>query len=195
MARGEFPSAGPKGFGDGVYPAFALDGFEKNGADSIVKLGFQVGDIIKADKFNAGNQRFEGQAIFFRGGDTHRAESAAMERIVHGKNAVFACGTGGFFRSTGTEPGELQGAIDRFRAAVGKENAVPSRAFGELARQGPLMGMVIKVREMDGTRCFTTNNFYDTRMGMAEGVDGNATEKIEIFFSTGVIHVAATTTG
>jgi hypothetical protein len=44
---------------------------------------------------------------------------------------------------------------------------------------------------MNGARGFTANDFYDARMSVAESVDGDASEKIEIFFAGGVVDVAA----
>src|ERR1700724_3076640 len=48
---------------------------------------------------------------------------------------------------------------------------------------------------MDGARGFAANHFYDARMSMAEGVDGDAAKEVEIFFARGVIDMGATTVG
>ncbi len=75
--------------------AFALDGFKDYGAYGVVKFGFEVGDVIETDKFNAGDDGREWQAIFLCGGDADGAEGAAVEGIFHGENAVLGRGSGG----------------------------------------------------------------------------------------------------
>src|SRR5260370_21707797 len=55
----------PEGFGDGVNAAFALNGFEDDGADGVIEFGLEVGEVVEADEFDAGNKRSEGQTIFF----------------------------------------------------------------------------------------------------------------------------------
>src|ERR1700739_3547132 len=92
----------------------------------------------------------------------------------------------------GTEPRELQSAVDRFRAAVGEKDVVQARPFGELAGQGSLVRVVIKIREVNRLGRFAANDLDDARMGMAEGVDGDAPEKIEIFLAGAVKDVNAT---
>ncbi len=93
----------------------------------------------------------------------------------------------------GAEAGEFQGAVGGFGSAVGEEDAVHAGDFRELAGERTLKGVVIEVREVDGARGFAANDFNDARMGVAEGVNGDATKKIEIFLARGVIHISAAT--
>src|SRR5208282_2487244 len=95
VLRGQDASAIPKSFAGGIDAAFALDGFNDYGADGVVKFGFEVGDVVETDKFNAGNNGRERQAIFFRGGDADGAKGASVEGIFHGENAVFGRSGGG----------------------------------------------------------------------------------------------------
>ena len=60
---------------------FALDGFEDYGADVFVEFGLEVGDVVEFDEFDARDERSEGQAIFFGGGDADGAEGASVKRI------------------------------------------------------------------------------------------------------------------
>ena len=98
---------------------FALNRLEQNCADGVIEFRFEVCDVIEAHKFDAGNERCEGQAIFFGGGDAERAEGPAVKGILHRKNAVFLRRTrSGLIVRTAVEARELQGAFDRFGAAV-----------------------------------------------------------------------------
>ena len=80
MLCGEGACAIPERFADRMDSAFALDGFEKDGADGVVEFGFEVGNVVEADKFDAGNEGREGEAIFFRGGDADERRRCGRER-------------------------------------------------------------------------------------------------------------------
>ena len=125
MLGGKRASAIPERFADGIDAAFALNCFEQDGADSVVKFGFEVGDIVEADEFTPGDDGSKGQAIFFGGGDADGAEGAAVKGILQARGcgvllraARTICG------GAGAEAREFQGAINGFRAAVGEEDAV-----------------------------------------------------------------------
>ena len=103
--------------------------------------------------------------------------------------------TQAFFPGTTAEASEFQSAIDGFCAAVGEENAVEAGPLDELVGQRPLIGVVVEIRKMNSAGDFTANGFYNARMRVAEGVDSDTAEKIEIFFSAGVIHITAASMG
>ena len=193
---GEGTRAIPELFTDRIDSAFALNGFEEDGADGVVKLGFEIGDVVEADEFDAGDERSKRKTIFFRGGDTDGAKGAAVERVLECQDAVLASrGAWRIGGSAAVEARELESAFDGFGAAVGEKHAVHAGPLGKLAGQRALKRVVKKVGEMNGTRGFAANDFDDARMRMAEGVDGDAAEKIEIFFAARVIDVAAAAMG
>ena len=174
----------PKRFGDGMNAAFSLNRFDQNGADGVVELGFEVGDVVEADKLDARQQRREGQAIFFGGRDAHGAERAAVEGIVHRQDAVLWRGTRGEVGgSAAVETREFQRAFDGFRTAVGEKHAVHAGPLRELLRERALKGVVVQIREVNSARGFAADDFDDARMRVAERVDGDAAEEIEIFFA------------
>ena len=43
--------------------AFALDGFNEDGADLVGELGAQIGNVVEADELDAGNDGRKGLAI------------------------------------------------------------------------------------------------------------------------------------
>ena len=73
----------PKGVGHFVNAALALDRLDHDGADGIVELGVEIGDVVEANEFHAGNQRLERLTVFHRIRDRKRAEGAAVEGIFH----------------------------------------------------------------------------------------------------------------
>src|SRR5207302_5211564 len=58
---GEGASAIPEFFADGIDSAFTLNRFQKDGTDGVVKFRVEIGNVVEADEFRAGNNRSEGQ--------------------------------------------------------------------------------------------------------------------------------------
>src|SRR5882762_4620520 len=179
-----------------MHAAFALDGLEDDGADGVVELGFEIGDIAEFYEFDAGEEGRERVTIFFGESYADAAEGAAVKRVLHGEDAVLGRGLIRRVRGrAGAEAGEFQSAVGSFGAAVGEEDAAHAGDFGELARERALVGVVIEIAEVDGARGFTADGFYYARVGVAESVDGDAAEEVEIFFAGGVMHVRAAAVG
>src|SRR5205807_2534960 len=155
----------PEGFADGVHPAFALDGFKDDGADGVVELGFEIGDIAEFYEFDAGKEGRKRVTIFLGESHADPAEGAAMKRVLHGEDAVLGCGLIRRVRgSAGAKAGKLESAVGSFRATVGEEDAAHAGDFGELAREWALVGVVIEVAEMDGACGFAADGFYYARV-------------------------------
>ena len=66
MVESELARALPKGVAHFVNPALALNRLDHDGADGIVEFGIEIGDVVEADEFDAGNQRLERLAVFQR---------------------------------------------------------------------------------------------------------------------------------
>src|ERR1700686_692915 len=196
ILRRKRASAIPEAFRNRVNAAFTLNGFQDYSANCVVKFGFEIGDIVEADKFDAGHQRSKRQAIFLRGGDTQGAEGASVKGIVHrqdamlGRRLVRRIGGG-----TCAKASEFQGTVGSFSAAVREEDSLHSGNFREFAGERSLIGVVVEIGEMNGARGFAANHFYDARMSVAEGVDGDAAEKIEILLPRRVVYIRSATVG
>ncbi len=65
--------------------AFALDGFDEDGADFGGEFGAQVGYVVEADEFNAGNDGGEGLAVLVLIGGGDGAEGAAVKALLEGE--------------------------------------------------------------------------------------------------------------
>src|ERR1700730_19067944 len=83
VLRGEGAGSIPKGLAHGMYAAFALNGFEDDGANGVVELGFEIGDIAEVHKLYAGQEGRERQAIFFRKSEADPAEGEAVTGGLH----------------------------------------------------------------------------------------------------------------
>src|ERR1700687_6323379 len=98
-----------------------------------------------------------------------------MKRILKRKEAMLLRGRPrSLVRLAPKEPRELECAIDRFRAAVGKEHAIKPGPSGEFARERALIGIVIEIREVNGAGGFAADYFHDARVRVAERIDGDA---------------------
>ena len=96
-----------------------------------------------------------------------------------------------FGGSAAIETSQLERAVDGFGAAIGKKDAVETGPLRELASQRALKRVVKKIGKMDARAGFAANRLDDTGMRVAESVDGDAAEEIEIFLAAGVEDVAA----
>src|SRR5258706_2669436 len=179
-----------------MHAAFALDGFEDDGANSVVELGFEIGDIAEFYKFDVFFSSRRRHTRFFGKSYADASKGAAMKGVLHGEDAVLGGGLVWRIRgSAGAEAGEFQSAVGSFGATVGEKDAAHAGDFGELAGERALVSVVIEVAEVDGARGFTADGFYYSRVGVAESVDGNTAEKVEILFSGRVIDVRAIAMG
>ena len=183
VLRRKCAGALPECLADRENPAFALNRFDHNGADRGVKFRFEVGDIVEAHEFDAGNQRRKRLAIFRRMRDRKRAKSAAVKGILERQNARFRRPAVARRFCVRVCPRKLQRAFDRFRAAVREKHAIESRPFGQLARERRLIRIVEQIRNMSGAARFAPDHSDDSRMRVAERIDRDAAEKIEIFAS------------
>src|SRR5216683_7616928 len=100
-------------------------------------------------------------------------------------------GCGSFFGFATKEARELHRSVNGFGAAVRKKDAVHTRPCGEFAGKGALIGVMKKIREVDGTRGFAADYFHDARMRVAKRVDGDAAQKIEILLPRGIENIRA----
>ncbi len=131
----------------GLIAAFALDGFDENGADVGRKFCFQVGDVVEADKLHVRHDRRKWFAILLLVRGRDRAHGASVEAVFEGEKL---CSQRLAFAAlqSGIGAGQLQSCFPCLGAAVAEEGAVKStgvRSAAAQARPGP--------RENRGWRC------------------------------------------
>ncbi len=159
--------------------ALALDGFDQNGADFVRKFGAQIGNIVEAHELDAGNDRPERLAILGLVGGRDGAEGAAVEALLEREKLradrfAFAA------QQAGMGARQLQRAFPGFGAGVGEEDAIQAGALGEPQRKLRLALVIEEVRGVDERAALLGDGLLDRRMAVAERVDADAAEQIEI---------------
>ena len=148
MLSSKLARAIPEALIHGENAALALDCFQHQRTNGIVKFGFEVRYIVEAYEFDARNQRLERLAILRRVGNRHGAKCPAVKRIFQRKDSSFLLSGFGatallFRMRVGAR--ELQRSIDGFRAAVGEKNTIEAGPFREFSRERPLICIVKKI--------------------------------------------------
>ena len=119
-----------------------------------------------------------------------------MKRILQGKETVFLGRRADrLLGCAAVEPPQLHRAVNRFGATVSEEHAVEAGPFHQLAGKRALKCVVIEVGKMNGAHGLAANHFDNARMRVAEGIDGDAAKKIEIFFARRVKNVGPAAMG
>src|SRR5712692_7535659 len=133
----------PKLLADRIDAAFALNRFENHRANTVIEFGFKIRDVVKRDKFHAGNQRLKWSAIFFRGRDAECAKRAAVKRVLQGQDARLGwrlrCPFVGWMS---TEPRQLERSVNRLGAAIRKKHPIEAGPFRELSSKRSLKFIV-----------------------------------------------------
>jgi hypothetical protein len=104
----------------GTDSALALHGFKANGANTAVKLPFQVFDVVERDKTHARHEGNEGLAILGLSGGGKRAKSAPMKRTVESEQAPLGL-VPVVVLGARIGAGELEGAFPSLSAAVAEK--------------------------------------------------------------------------
>ena len=91
VLNGKRPSAVPEFVADRIDSAFALERFQKNATNGVIKFRFEVGDVVETHELRARNGGREGQPVLFREGYANSAKRAAMKRILQCQEAMLLC--------------------------------------------------------------------------------------------------------
>src|SRR5450631_827553 len=179
QARGEFEKLPI----DRTNPALALNGLDAHGADAGIKFSFQVVEVIELYESHAGHKRNKRRAIFGLTGGGERAKGATMKRVIHGQNARLWIWIGLaaiLILHLRKGAGEFERSFPGLGATVAKESAVQS---GDL-RQQPREFRLILVEEQIGNMNQSTGLTLDRRLNgrviVAERVDADSTQEIQI---------------
>ena len=175
---------------DGADAALALDGFEADGAVFIGECGAQCRDIVERDELDTRHHRHEGFAVLLLFGRRHRAHGAAMKAMIEREElcadlrALAATGSG-------VESRQLQRSFPRFRAAVRKEGPVHARHLREAGGKFCLAAVEEEIRDVQQLFALFRNGLFDCRMTIAQRVDTDSAQQIEVAVSLVVNKVHA----
>ena len=119
-----------------AHAAFALNGFDENGADFIGEFGAQIGNVVELYKFDAGNDGSKGSRYFALCVVETGAEGAAVKALLKGEKLradllAFAA------QESGVSASQLERALPGLGAGVSKEDAIQAGALGEPLRPAP----------------------------------------------------------
>ena len=88
---------------------------------------------------------------------------------------------------------QLQRALPGFGAGVGEKGAVEAGALGEAQREFRLTLVIVEVRGVDERAALAGDGFFNRGMAVAERVDADAAEQVEILRTVLVHDVNALT--
>src|SRR5580704_18877981 len=123
--------------------------------------------------------------------DRKRAERAAVKGILKREYASLLSAAVVLRFCVRVGARELERAIHSLGAAIGEKDPIQAGPFNQLARQRRLIRIMKKIRNVNGAARLTPNYAHQSRMRVAQRVDGDASQKIQIFPSLGVVEPAA----
>ena len=161
----------------------ALDRFEDDRGDGVVDGGLERRHVVVRHEGDVAGQRLERLAVGGLGGECERTHRAAVERALR-RDDPGAAGAAG----------QLEGGLVGLRAGVAEEDArvvAPAeegdQALGErhLRLGGEEVGDVAEGRELGRHR------LHQRGVRVAEGVDGDAGQQVDVLLAVGVPDVGA----
>ena len=179
---------------DRIDAALALNRFQTNGADAAIELALQIVDVVEANETDAGQQRRKGMAILRLSGGGQRSKGAAVEGIFESDNAPL-----GFVSVGIVDPregtGQFQRAFPGLGAAIAEENFFQAGNLDELLRQIGLELVEKQVRDVNQLSRLALQYRFDRGMSVAERVDAQAAEEVEILLALRVPQIDALAAG
>ena len=163
-----------------VDAALALDRLDED-RDRLVAHGRRHRRrVVVGDEANAGQERLEALVVLLLAGGGERGERAAVEGACGRQDLVPAAVL------AAPAAGELHRRLVRLGAAVAEKDALGERVPAEERRQFHRRRGVVDVRGMEQGRGLGANRFDDRRMAVAQIVDREAGEEVEIALAVGV---------
>ena len=160
-------------------PGLAHDRLEDDGGGAVGHGGAQGGGVAVGDERDRTGQGLERRALRGLAGDGERAHRAAVERALAGDPAA-----------TGPQPArQLQRRLVRLGAGVGEQHpAVRSGADERLEPLGELDARLVRgeVARVAERADLPGDGLDDGRVGVAEQVDGDAAEQVDVLAAVDV---------
>ena len=159
-----------------AHAALPLDRLEQHGADVAGDGGLERGEVAVGDVAEAGDERFEALPVLRlpRGGQ--RGERAAVEGGLRADDDV----AGGAVREVRVAAHELDRGLVGLGAAVAEEGAGPGDPGGELLGEPHRPGVAVQVRDVHQRPALLADRPHDRRVAVAEAVDRDPADQVEI---------------
>ena len=170
----------------GKDAALTLDPFDDNAGGAFVDDLFQGDLVVGWNEAGAGKQRLKIVAIFFLAGDGKSAQRASMKGIVQRDDLEF-------FRMdfVAVRAGHFQRAFHGLGAGVAEEGALQAAGFGQTLGERSLISVVIEIGRVKQAAGLFADHLDQPRMRVAERVDADARDEVEIALARWIEDVAA----
>ncbi len=155
-----------------IDAAFTKNRFEDECGGVLSDGSYESGLVIGRDEGDIGPGIDEPLSKVGLAGDGERAHGSAMVRALNRHEAGLTL--------SGACPNGFQRSFDGLRAAVAEEGAVEAADLAEPFRQLFLLGVGNEVGCMDAPLGLPDEGGGETGVGVAEGVDADAGEQIEV---------------
>ena len=191
------------------HARLALDWFEEDGGGGVVHRRSEGLDVAEGNVHDTTGQRRERCAVGLFGGQGEGAHGAAVEgaferddlgaplrRAGIGSVLVGSILAGSILARAGVPARQFEGCLHGFGAGVGEEHLGPGRRLGQfqqLLGQGDLGGAGEEVGDVPQGGELAGDHRGDERVGVAQGVDRDSAEQVQVFLAVGVPHEAAGT--
>src|ERR1019366_4524323 len=187
QARGEFEKLPI----DRTNSSFSLNGLDAHRANAGIKFSSQVVEVIELDETHAGHERSERGSIFRLPGGGQRAKGASMKRVLHGKNAPLRLVAVPIVHLR-KGAGELERSLPGLGAAVAKESAAKPGDLRQQPREFRLILVEEQIGNMNQPAGLPLDRRLDGRVVVAERIDSDTTQEIQIPLATRIpeIHAA-----
>jgi hypothetical protein len=160
-----------------LYAALALIGLDQDGDDVLVmrrQLGDRVG-VAEGDAHEAAHQRLEAGLHLAVAGRRQGGHGASVKALFHDDDGRIVDAP-----VMTMETREFDRRFVGLGAGIAEESAVHAGQGAELVGQGLLQGDTVQVRRVDQSPGLLAQGARQFRMGMAQAVDGNASDRIQI---------------
>ena len=178
----------------GEDPPLALHGLDEHGGgftlDDCLFGALQVS--VRRERVTRG-EGLERRPVLLLPGQVEGAEGAAVEAVGEGdrlRGPLRGVRIGGFRSLHLHLPGELDGTLVRFGAAVAVEDAVGEARVDELAREGGAGFGVVQVADVAELVGLLGHRRDPVRVAVPEAVHRDARAEVEVLFALGVPHLA-----
>jgi hypothetical protein len=165
-----------------VDATLPLDGFQHDGADSVVHTPLEGIDIVEGNEVKAGQDGFEALLDLLLSGGRERGHGAAVEGLGGREDHV----TPGLAAVAEVFAGQFNGGLVGLRSAVAEEGPVGEAVFHQGRRQFGLGDGVVEIAHVVELLHLRGQSRVDGRMGVAQVADSDAGHKIGIAAPLGV---------
>ncbi len=173
-----------------VDAAFALDHFEHDRRRALAERRFQRRDVVRRHEARARHQRFEILAVLGLPRDRERAERPSVEGIVQRDHLVLIR-----VNRAPVRVRHLERALHRLRPGIAEEAALQPAHLRQPFGQRALILVVIEVGSMQQEARLRADDFGDPRMRVAQRVDTDPGDQVQVSLAREVVEIAALTAG